>query len=52
MKLKTRLIIAWVSGLGIMFILYFLGNPFGIYDDILILAGPRLVAVSIADLEE
>ena len=31
--------IIWALGLGIMLILYFAGNPFGVYDDIVIIAG-------------
>ena len=32
----SKLIIVWTVGMGIMFALYFAGNPFGVYDDIVI----------------
>ena len=31
--------IVWTLGLGIIFVLYFAGNPFGVYDDVVIIAG-------------
>jgi len=38
--------IVWALGLGIMLILYFAGNPFGVYDDIVIIAGLILYTIS------
>ena len=38
-RIETRLIAAWALGLGIMLALYFAGNPFSIYDDIVIVGG-------------
>jgi len=37
--------IVWALGLGIMFALYFAGNPFGVYDDIVIIVGLILYTV-------
>jgi len=45
-KSRTKLIVAWILGLGAMFSLYFVGNPFGVYDDIVIIAGLMFYSLS------
>lgn len=37
--MNMKVIYIWILGLSIMFGLYYVGNPFGIYDDIVIIGG-------------
>ncbi len=38
-KPKTKLLDIWALGLGLMLALYFAGNPFWVYDDVVIIGG-------------
>lgn len=35
--MKTNIITIWIFGISAMFALYFIGNPFGVYDDVVII---------------
>lgn len=40
-----KLVWVWLVGLGLILLLYLAGNPFGIYDDILIIAGLAIYTI-------
>ncbi len=37
--MNIEVVYIWIIGLSIMFGLYYLSNPFGVYDDIVIIGG-------------